>query len=131
MGRDFNGDQKPDLAIVNMGVGSVRIALGMGDGTFMNGATPNVVSGISNRSIAAGDFNLDGKLDLAVTNVSASNVSILLGNGDGTFATQQTFAMGAQPSHISVADVNRDGLLDLLTTDQSAGAVSVRLGQCL
>lgn len=128
---DFNSDKKLDLVIANTGVGTVRLALGAGDGTFINAATPAVSTGASNRSIAAGDFNLDGFLDLAVTNVAASNVSILLGSGDGTFAAMQPFPVGAQPSHISVADMNGDGLLDLLTTDQSAGAAVVRLGQCL
>ena len=128
---DFNNDKKPDLAIANSGVGTIRLALGAGDGTFINAATPAVSAGASNRSIAAGDFNLDGYLDLAVTNVAVSNISLLLGSGDGTFATMQPFTVGAQPSHISVADVNNDGLLDLLTTDQSAGAAVVRLSQCL
>ena len=89
-----------------------------------------MTTSISNRSITVGDLNLDGILDLVVSNVAASNVSVLLGKGDGNFDPQQTFAMGAQPSHINLADLNRDGLPDLLATDQSAGAVSVRLAQC-
>ena len=66
-------------------------------------------------ALVAGDFNGDGKLDLALAN-SDGSVSILLGNGDGTFQAPQTFATGTtDPTQMVVGDFNRDGKLDVAT----------------
>jgi hypothetical protein len=78
-------------------------------------------------SLAAGDFNSDGKLDLVTTNLDGI-VSMLPGNGDGTFQTAWDVAMGAAGSANAI-DVNADGKLDLVVTNRtSPGAVTVRLG---
>jgi len=79
----------------------------------------------------AGDFNGDGKLDLAITNFgngSAGSVSILLGNGDGTFQTARDFAVSGSPAALAAADFNGDGKLDVAVTDESSGLVWVLLG---
>jgi len=91
---DFNADGKPDVAVVNgefpkhpvsANVNVVSILLGNGDGTLqMHVEYP---TGTTPKSVVDGDFNDDGKLDLAVTNQDDNTVSILLGNGDGTFKT--------------------------------------------
>jgi hypothetical protein len=85
---DFNGDGIPDLATVDGNYfeglpGDVTILLGNGDGTFRS--APTLTAGNSPWSIAIGDFNGDGKADLAIPNGNSNNVSIFLGNGDGTF----------------------------------------------
>src|SRR5260370_431795 len=67
--------------------------------------------------IVVGDFNGDGKLDLAVTNFSDRNVSVLLGNGDGTFQPAQSFSVGPNPWYFAVGDFNGDGKLDLAVAD--------------
>jgi len=108
---DFNGDGKPDLAVVNQGSGNVSILLGNGDGTFQ--AASNVNIGGTPNSIVAGDFNGDHKLDLAVG--SATNAVILLGKGDGTFGAPTQINVNA--SSVLTADVNQDGKLDLATID--------------
>ena len=79
-------------------------------------------------AVTATDWNLDGKLDLAVTNSHANTVSILLGNGDGTFATAVDYPTGSQPVAIASADLNRDGISDLVIANQSDNTVSVLLG---
>src|SRR5206468_880727 len=106
---DFNADGKPDLAVANGSSpgGSVSLLLGRGDGTFRTAVNYGV--GASPRSVAVGDFNGDGKVDLAVANASTfdyrsvppitydGNVSVLLGNGDGTFGTAVDYGAGASP----------------------------------
>lgn len=81
-------------------------------------------------SIAVGDFNHDGKLDLAVTTVdtNANNVAILLGRGDGTFLPAQYYTVGVSPYSIVAADLNHDGNLDLAVANSLSNYVSILLG---
>jgi dienelactone hydrolase len=64
-----------------------------------------------------GDFNGDGKLDLVVANTDSNNVSILLGNGDGTFQAPVEYAVGSNPVGVVVADFNGDTKLDIIVAD--------------
>src|SRR6266511_2449891 len=64
-------------------------------------------------SVAIADFNGDGKLDLAVANTDTDNVSVLLGNGNGTFSSAQNFAAGDGPQSVAIGDFNGDGKRDL------------------
>jgi uncharacterized repeat protein (TIGR01451 family) len=98
-------------------------------------ASPSAYAvGSSPQTIVVGDFNADGKLDLAVLNTGSNNVSILLGNGDGTFQAAKNFAAGANPSGILAADFNGDGKLDLAvfmpgnTSNSTSGEVRILLG---
>jgi hypothetical protein len=68
-------------------------------------------------SVAVGDFNRDGKQDLAVANTNDDNVGILLGVGDGTFGAPVTFAVGDAPEGVVVGDFNGDGIQDLAVTN--------------
>jgi hypothetical protein len=77
--------------------------------------------------VVTGDFNGDGKVDLAVAN-APSTVGVLLGNGDGTFQSQQTFATGSGAVNVAVGDFNGDGKLDLVVADFTSNTVSVLLG---
>ena len=79
-------------------------------------------------AVAAADLNGDGKLDLVTANQDSNDVSVLLGNGDGTFQAQRRFAAGSLPSSVVVADLNRDGLPDIATANAGSGNVSVLLG---
>ena len=75
-----------------------------------------------------GDFNNDGKLDLAATNVNDNTISVLLGNGDGTFQLQAAYASGASPIALASGDFNRDGNLDLVAGNAGAATISVYFG---
>ncbi|MEG4171337.1 MULTISPECIES: DUF4347 domain-containing protein [unclassified Microcoleus] len=128
--RDLNGDSKLDLAVANPLSGAngnfISIRLGTGTGTFGN--PTNFGQGINPRSIAAGDFNGDSKLDLATAPLSGNNLSILLGDGTGSFSTPATINTGASLT-IATADFNGDGKLDLVTSNNSAtNNISVLLG---
>ncbi len=112
---DFNGDGKADLVITNYGDNSVSVLLGNGDGTFQAPKTFPV--GIHPGLVAVGDFNRDGKPDLAVSNVDSGTVSVLLGNGDGTFLPALDFPVGPNPWYFTVGDFNGDGILDLAVSD--------------
>ena len=83
-------------------------------------------TGGSAQQAVTGDFNGDGKLDVAVVNYS--QVEVLLGKGDGTFAPAVLYNAGKEPQAIAAADVNRDGRLDLLVTNFGDNNVSVLIG---
>jgi FG-GAP-like repeat len=114
---DFNGDGNLDFAVSDYDRG-VYIYLGNGDGTFQ--APTLVNAGVSPIAIAAQDLNGDGKQDLAVAGVNGAEgeVSVLLGNGDGTFQSPVSYdlAWGFPATSIAIGDVNRDGKPDLVVT---------------
>jgi len=125
---DFNGDGIPDLASTDEFTGSVTVYLGNGDGTFKAGTTVlNETSGGGSLVVlATGDFNSDGKLDLAVPVYSNDalneGVAILLGNGDGTFhqANGSPITVGNFANRALVGDFNGDGIPDVLVGGQSS-----------
>ena len=128
---DLNGDGKLDLATSNsQGVG-VSVLLGNGDGTFQ-AAVNYPVSGFP-ESLAVADLNGDGKPDLAVANLltltanAKSTVSVLLGNGDGTFQPETTYPVGKEPFFVAVGDFNGDLKKDLAVADFLSGDVTILL----
>ncbi|HKM48788.1 MAG TPA: VCBS repeat-containing protein [Terriglobales bacterium] len=128
VGRDFNGDGVPDLAIANYYDHTVTILLGNGDGTFTPVPPPLPATGDGPFAIVAGDFNNDGILDLATANFHDNTVTILLGNGDGTFtAASSALATGGGPDGLVAADFNGDGLLDFVTANYQVATQSILL----
>ena len=128
---DFNLDGKPDLAVANQGSNNVTILLGNGMGGFTQPAGSPVGAGTTPRSVAVGDFNLDGKPDLAVANNSSNNVTILLGNGSGGFTQPvgSPVAAGTTPVSVAVGDFNLDGKPDLAVANHVArDNVTILLG---
>jgi len=132
---DFNADGNLDLVAVPADQGApfvVQVLLGNGDGTFQ--APVNYAVGPYPRQVAVADFNGDGKLDVAVANAGimaepGHTVSVLLGNGDGTFQAKTDFQVGNQPFGITAGDLNGDGTVDLATANYLDGTVSVLFGE--
>jgi hypothetical protein len=153
---DFDADGKLDLAVALRGTpgyyGSygyypgapptVNVLLGNGSGTFTAASSYGLPSpywdppsNYGPPSVAVADLNADGKLDLVTTNAGDNSVSILWGNGNGTFnngtfnGVGGTFGTGASPASVAVADLNGDGKLDLVTTNVGDSSLSVLLNQ--
>src|SRR5262249_8747860 len=104
---DFNGDGRPDLAIGNAGSNNVSILLNNGNSTFTPATGSPVAAGLNPRAVAAGDLNGDGHIDIVTANASVNTLSVLLGNGDGTFtpATGSPIASGGSvPFSVVLAD---------------------------
>lgn len=126
---DFNGDGRPDVAVVTRSQ-SVRVMLNNGSGGFTSaGSFPitSLAAGVYSLGITSGDFNSDGRIDLATSNFNDSTVSVLMGNGDGTFANQVLLSLPANslPWEIVAADITGDGRLDLVTANVVGRSVSV------
>jgi hypothetical protein len=128
---DFNGDGRQDVAVGTEG-GTINVFLGNGDGTFQAPLVADLGINNSIQALVAGDFNRDGHLDLAAASNLLSGqtqtalVTVLLGNGDGTFQQEAPLNVGVSPSGLAVADFNGDGRLDLVATTRF-GTVTVLL----
>jgi len=139
---DFNGDGITDLVSVSQGGNTVSVVLGNVSGGF--NSPVSYPTGPAPSAVVSGDFNGDGILDLAVTNsncayqtsgmaetelvCNAGTVSILLGNGDGSFQPHLDYATGKNPSWVAAADFNGDGKLDLAIVNAEDDSISVLLG---
>jgi VCBS repeat-containing protein len=128
---DFNADEDPDefpdLAVANQFSSTVSVLLGDGAGN-LSGPTP-FTTGFFSNSVAVGNFNadVDQDPDLAVANASDGTVSVLLGDGAGSFSGPTDFAAGS-PYVVAVGDFNEDQDPDLVVADHDAGTLSVLVG---
>ena len=132
---DFNGDGDPDLAVANASPFSPNVSVLLGDvgGSFTAG--PSVAAGSLPTSIAVGDFDQDGNLDLAVADKSAGVIVVLRGDGAGRFTVAATIASGSyrpaelrEPASVAVGDFNDDHDPDLAVANQVSGEISVLRG---
>src|SRR5262249_6868143 len=125
---DLTGDGIPDLAVVTGSVNyqGVTIFPGLGDGSFDN----RILTPTMNQptAVAIGDFNGDGKKDLAVTtgSVGGSLVNVLINTGNGIFAAPTPYSVGSDPKWVIADDFNNDAKLDLAVAN--GAGVSILLG---
>jgi uncharacterized delta-60 repeat protein len=102
------------------------VLLGSGTGSFSAATSFSVDS--NPFAVTTGDFNGDGRLDLATSNMNSNTVSVLLGDGTGSFSAAISFGVGNSPHSITTGDFNGDGRLDLATANTNSNNVSVLLG---
>ncbi len=128
---DFNGDGRLDLATTNFFSPDhdISVHLGIGDGTFQ--PPQHYPVGEYPQGIVAGDFNHDGDLDLVNANFRSDppSLSLLLGNGDGTFESEVRLATGLLPDFLLTRDFDGDNHLDLIVSNAGGDDVSVLLGR--
>ncbi len=126
----FNGDGRPDIAVADEGSNDVSILMATGPRTYAPAAT--VPAGPGPAWLAAGDLNGDGKQDLVASDFNSldpSYVTVLLGNGDGTFQSGQTYPVGETPFPVTLADLTGNGTLDIITGNDGTNDISVLMGR--
>ena len=124
---DFTGTGNLGVAVVNQASATVTILPGNGDGTFQQALSVALPQGSRATSIVTADFNNDGRADLAVTDPFLGEVTILLGNGDGTFRSS-TIAVPGGPYAIAAGDFTGNGQIDLAVADQVSSSVTILMG---
>jgi acetyl esterase/lipase len=130
---DFRGNGIQDLAVANRNSNNVSILLGSGDGSFAPAST--IATGGAATFVVAADFTGTGRSDLAVTTVDSSpyqrgSLSILLGNGDGTFRSGQSLTtVGRGLTSMIVQDLNGDAVPDLAVAGSLTDTVSILRGR--
>lgn len=128
---DLNGDGRPDVVATNPATGSVSLFLGQPGGTLAPAV--NLKVGVNRTSApfsaAIGDFDGDGRNDVAIADMIGRKIVVRLGNGDGTLAPEVEYAEGGVPPYVCIAhDVNLDGKLDVVCANRESDDVSVLLG---
>jgi hypothetical protein len=124
VGSDLNHDGWLDLTIVNEDSADLRVFLNRADGSGLYQDFIEPTFPVNDRASPnePADFNRDGHTDIAVVNIDTNTVSILLGNGDGSFAPQQQVTVGGAPRGIALLDADGDGDIDIVNTNSSAAA---------
>jgi len=127
---DLDGDGDLDMAVSNFSLfgvidGTTSVLLNNGDGTFPTQV--RYAAGDTPCSIALGDLDGDGDLDMAVDNRGSNDTSVLLNNGDGTFAPQTSYGTGNDPRSIALGDLDDDGDLDMAVANRFSDDTSVLL----
>ena len=127
---DFNGDGVLDVVTANALANTVSVLLGDGKGGFSPAPHSPFKVGTEPESVAVGDFNGDGVLDLVTANTQDDNVTLLLGDGKGGFspASRSPFSVGKAPLFVAVGDFDGNGVPDLAVVNFSDNTVSVLVG---
>jgi len=136
---DFNGDGLPDIAVANQNDNTISIMLNQGGGNFAAATNSPITVAKAETgplSIAAGLLGntatnsagvASASEDLVIANSTSNNVTVLLGNGDGTFqeAAGSPYTVGNTPSSVLLADLNGDGNLDFAVANQGDNTISI------
>jgi|GEM_PF-1808406 len=126
---DIDGDDKPDLAVVNNAANTISVFCNTStSGTISLASKVDFSTGTNPKSVAISDIDGDGKADLAITNYTSNSVSVLRNTasiGTVSFSDKVDFSTGTTPRAIAIGDVDGDGKPDLVTANYNANSVSV------
>jgi hypothetical protein len=117
---DLDEDGSLDIACANTDVSEVRLLLGQGDGSFVDGGSSK--TGLGPDAIVVADVNADGHADVATANGTAATVTLLRGTGAGSFAAPESYASGGAAHGLLVCDLDGNSLLDLVSSGWAASA---------
>jgi type II secretory pathway component GspD/PulD (secretin) len=126
---DLSSSTEVDLAVANQDDNTISIFQGNDDGTFRSPTTISLPSGFQPTALAAADLNGDGHTDLAVADSGNNTVSVLLGNGDGTFQPRTDYSTGTDPVYVALGDFNGDGAEDIAVANKAGNSVSIYYNQ--
>ena len=130
---DLDGDNKIDIAVANFDSEALTFLLGNGDGTFRPGGTIQATAGLKPRNVRFGDFDQDGKLDLAVpSDTLDGRVAVYLNRsapGRLSFTAPRIVRVGQYTGADLVRDLNGDGFLDIAASSLNSDRISVLLGR--
>lgn len=131
---DFNGDGNEDIAVANTGSNTITVLLGDGSGMSSGFTRADYTAYLGSAAspfpsaLAVGDFNRDGKLDLAVAFSGVNFTTVLLNNGNGTFKAPVAYPTSVRSKGIAVADIDHNGKLALLVASANSNVVDVLPG---
>ena len=126
---DLDGDGWIDLSLVNEGTNDVRVFMNRADDTGMVDTFIQPGNGVGDTPSPseAQDFNFDGLADLCTADIQSDTISILLGNGDGTYQAAQMLDAGDAPRGITTLDVDGDGDIDIVSTNAASSNAMIWL----
>ena len=130
---DLNHDGWLDVTTVNEDSADLRVFMNLADGSGSFAPFTQPTYAVGNRASPSetADFNGDGHADITVANINDNTVSVLQGNGDGTFAPQQTIPVGVTPRGIAVLDIDGDGDADIVNTNRGSNNLSIHVNDGL
>jgi hypothetical protein len=125
---DLDHDDEQDLVVVGEGSSRLGVFLGNGDGTFTPPPGFPAVAGTNPTAVALDTLDGNAHLDVVVANAGSDDVTVLLGDGDGTFSSAPTVPADSDPTDVAVGDVNGDQIPDLAVANDGANTLYVYLG---
>ena len=127
---DFDNDTRLDVVVADNATNNIIVVFGSGYGAFIRHTAYSTGNNSGPCSVAVGDFNKDGRLDIVVANSGDGSIAIFLANGTGTFLNRTVYSTGSrsQPYSVAVLDIDNDGQLDIAVANYGANSVGIFLG---
>ncbi len=127
---DFNNDGRLDIVVNRFNDGNIVILIGLSNGNFSDGTAYSIGAGSGPQYVCIGDLNNDNQMDIVTANLGSDSVSVLLGHGNGTFASVTTYStgIGSTPWWVALGDLNNDNRLDIVSANTGSNTIGILLG---
>ncbi|CAF3577317.1 unnamed protein product [Rotaria sp. Silwood1] len=127
---DFNNDNHLDVAVTGLTLDGIVLLTGSGRGTFVEKKEFSTGNNSRPQQLCVTDLNNDNRMDIVTANLGSDSVGVLLGQGNGTFATVMTYStgIGSSPSRLAIGDVNKDNQMDIISSNSGTDSIGVFLG---